>query len=265
MTHEETTTTTAAADDKARYQRFDDLSRFAIAATDETFGGVADVYFDDAAWRLRYLVAETGTWLRGRRTLIAADALGRPDFASLSWPVSLEKAEVERAADVIVDPPVNQQEAGRRHAELAANFLIGPAEGGHPSMMTRADIAKMIGADVEPETKTANDPHLRSMSDMKGYGVHARDAEAIGSACDFLIDPDDWSVTHLVVDTGKWLPGKRVVVATSLIGGIAWDDRRIDVDLDKAKIETSPELESLSNIERAALEPIHLHYGLRGF
>jgi hypothetical protein len=38
-----------------------DLQKLAIEATDGPVGEVTDLYFDDEAWGIRYLVVQTGT------------------------------------------------------------------------------------------------------------------------------------------------------------------------------------------------------------
>lgn len=44
-----------------------DLKGNAIVATDGDIGKVDDFYFDDKSWTIRYLVADTGNWLLGRK------------------------------------------------------------------------------------------------------------------------------------------------------------------------------------------------------
>ena len=44
-----------------------DLEGCAIGATDGTIGAVKDLYFDDEAWVIRYLVVSTGAWLANRK------------------------------------------------------------------------------------------------------------------------------------------------------------------------------------------------------
>ena len=46
------------------------LKGFAIEATDGRLGTVVDFLFDDASWKLRWLVVDCGTWLEGRKVLI---------------------------------------------------------------------------------------------------------------------------------------------------------------------------------------------------
>ena len=48
-----------------------DLLGFSIGATDGIIGTVKDMYFDDAAWVIRYVVVETDAWLSSRRVLIS--------------------------------------------------------------------------------------------------------------------------------------------------------------------------------------------------
>jgi hypothetical protein len=48
-----------------------------LGASDGTIGRVKDFYFDDLNWVVRYLVADTGSWLSGRQVLISPHAFGR--------------------------------------------------------------------------------------------------------------------------------------------------------------------------------------------
>ena len=55
-----------------------DLQGYAIRATDGVIGKVEDMYFDDEAWAIRYLVVDAGNWLSGRKVLISPVAIGHP-------------------------------------------------------------------------------------------------------------------------------------------------------------------------------------------
>lgn len=56
-----------------------ELTGHAIEAADGRIGSVKDVYFDDEHRTVRYLVADTGTWLPGRRVLLPPHAVERVD------------------------------------------------------------------------------------------------------------------------------------------------------------------------------------------
>ena len=47
-----------------------------LGASDGDIGHVKDFYFDDKTWLVRYLVADTGSWLSGRQVLLTSHAFG---------------------------------------------------------------------------------------------------------------------------------------------------------------------------------------------
>ena len=51
------------------------LKGFAIEASDDRIGTVADFLFDDVFWKVRWLVIDCGTWLTGRKVLIHPSAI----------------------------------------------------------------------------------------------------------------------------------------------------------------------------------------------
>ena len=55
-----------------------DLNDYKLGARDGEIGNVKEFYFDDQSWAVRYLVADTGGWLSGRRVLISPYALDPP-------------------------------------------------------------------------------------------------------------------------------------------------------------------------------------------
>jgi len=47
------------------------LEELVIGATDGPIGKVKDLYFDDEAWVVRYVVVDTNRWLGGREVLVS--------------------------------------------------------------------------------------------------------------------------------------------------------------------------------------------------
>jgi uncharacterized protein YrrD len=47
---------------------------YQLESRDGEIGKVKEFYFDDRRWTIRYLVAETGTWLADRQVLISPSA-----------------------------------------------------------------------------------------------------------------------------------------------------------------------------------------------
>jgi len=78
-----------------------------IAAVDGDLGSVADLYFDDLSWTVRYLVVDTGTWLPGRQVLISPLSVREAGDKIL---VALTQAQVKDSPPVESDKPVNRQQ-----------------------------------------------------------------------------------------------------------------------------------------------------------
>ncbi|BBO66112.1 hypothetical protein DSCA_00420 [Desulfosarcina alkanivorans] len=90
---------------------------------------------------------------------------------------------------------------------------------------------------------------LRSVKDIRGYLLKAQDGE-IGKCSDFLIDDKQWVVRYIVVDTMKWLPGRKVLISPISIGDAEALNRRLDVALTKDQIKEAPPLDADAPISR---------------
>jgi hypothetical protein len=107
------------------------------------------------------------------------------------------------------------------------------------------------------------DPHLRSVAEVSGYGIHAIDGD-IGHLDRFLIDDQDWTIRYLVVDTATWWLGKHVLVAPAAIKGISWTERFLRLDLTCYKIKGSPVWDQSGIVDRAYEQLLRIYYGWDG-
>src|SRR5918996_4068109 len=80
-----------------------------LHATDGEIGSVEDFYFDDKGWIIRYLVADTGRWLQGRKVLISPLSLDAVDPDSKKLDVKLTKNQVENSPDIDTHKPISRQ------------------------------------------------------------------------------------------------------------------------------------------------------------
>ena len=81
----------------------------------------------------------------------------------------------------------------------------------------------------------SDEPHLRSAKAIMGLHIQATD-ETTGHVADFVMDDETWAIKYMVVGTGHWLSGKRVMISPSLINRISWDESKVYVNLTKEDI-----------------------------
>jgi uncharacterized protein YrrD len=101
---------------------------------------------------------------------------------------------------------------------------------------------------------------LRSANDILGYKVDAEDG-TVGTVHDFFFDDVYWVVRYLVVDTGTWLSGRRVLVSPLSIEGAHWASRSVSVGLTRDKIREGPGIETDAPVSRQKEAELATYYG----
>ncbi|MEP7341090.1 MAG: PRC-barrel domain-containing protein [Acidobacteriota bacterium] len=99
---------------------------------------------------------------------------------------------------------------------------------------------------------------LRSINDLKGFGIVARDGE-IGSVEQFYFDDERWALRYIVVNTGSWLSGRQVLVSPFSVVSVDRENKRLHVDLTKDQVEKSPEIDIHKPVSRQ-MEASHSDY-----
>ena len=92
--------------------------------------------------------------------------------------------------------------------------------------------------------------------DLRGFDVEARDGK-IGT----VDDRSEVGADHLVVDTGSWIFGKKVVLPVGLVERISFEERRLLVSRSKDEIKNAPDFdEELADDPRYG-EELRAYYG----
>lgn len=107
---------------------------------------------------------------------------------------------------------------------------------------------------------TYRDYESMGATDVTGYKVEALDGE-IGS-----IDEATWDVgsSYLVVDTGPWIFGKKVLLPAGVIDRIDIDDGRVFVSRTKDEIRSAPEFDETTYRDETYRSEIGTYYGQGG-
>ncbi len=104
------------------------------------------------------------------------------------------------------------------------------------------------------------DSVLRSIKELYGSKLAASDGE-IGHVKDFYFDDQNWAVRYLVVDTGSWLPGRKVLISPHAFGSLHQAGKLLQVNLTRKQIEDSPSIESHKPVSRQYEEEYFRYYG----
>ena len=100
----------------------------------------------------------------------------------------------------------------------------------------------------------------QTIKELQGDTVMAADG-TIGLVDDVYFDDERWGVRYFVVDTGGWLPGKRVLVSPASVDGEASGGDQLRVRLTREQVERAPDAESDRPVSRQMELKHAAHFG----
>ena len=237
------------------------LTGYTLDSVDGEIGKGKEFYFDDQHWAIRYLVADTGNWLRDRQVLISPYALVAVINEEQRIKINLTKKQMEESPSLESDKPVSRQFEDAYYGFYGWPMYWGGPYlwGSYPFIMRDPELWK----EYTQDEKTW-DPYLRSTHDVTGYHIQAEDGE-IGHVDDFIIDDETWAIRYLVIDTRNWWPGKKVLVSPQWIKRVSWIESKVFVNLPLEAIKQSPEYTEKTLLTRDYETILHIHYHRHGY
>src|SRR5271156_5389574 len=101
---------------------------------------------------------------------------------------------------------------------------------------------------------------LWNASVINGYSIVASDGR-LGTVSDFLFDDANWLIRWLVVDTGDWLSGRKVLLPTYVLGHLDKEPREFSVALTMQQVKDSPDMDTDRPVSRQIESNICDYYG----
>ena len=83
---------------------------------------------------------------------------------------------------------------------------------------------------------SSSDLHLRSVEAVVGHRVHLLDG-VVGHVEELLVEDADWLIRYIRVDTCKWRPGDKVLLAPCSVREIDWSGRLMRFDVGSCELE----------------------------
>src|SRR5579872_4781669 len=157
-----------------------------LGASDGDIGYVKDFYFDDQNWAIRYLAADTGSWLPGRQVLLSPHSLGRLDQVENILRVNLTRKQIENSPSIALHKPVSRQ-----YEEAYYRYFGWPTYwqgdglwglGDFPILEQPAKLPLIESANSSGSQPSGADAHLRSTQAVNGYHLQTTDGK-IGHVC----------------------------------------------------------------------------------
>jgi hypothetical protein len=96
-----------------------------------------------------------------------------------------------------------------------------------------------------------------SGQDITGFEIEALDGE-IGK-----VDEATWDVgsSYLIVDTGPWIFGRKVMLPAGVVSAVDHDNKRVFVERTKDQIKNAPEFDASRLADMKYREDLDRYYG----
>jgi hypothetical protein len=231
-----------------------------LGSKDSDIGQVKDFYFDDQSWAVRYVVADTGTWLTSRQVLLSPHAFGSLHPAGKVLTVNLTRKQIEDSPAIETHKPVSRQYEEEYHRYYGWPYYwegdgLWGGMRGFPIIEVPAKTLPHGHATAKVPKHERADAHLRSTQAVSGYNLQASDG-IIGHVCDYMMDGQSWAIDQLVIKIGHRFTGKEVQIPVNTVDRISYEDSTVFVNLTKAAVELSPEHRLVPHDAIIPAEPI---------
>jgi hypothetical protein len=269
-----------------------------IHAVDGNMGHVDDFYFDDLDWIVRYMIVRTGSWFAEKQVMLSPSVIREVAWEEEALYVDLTQDQVKESPDLDLEKPVTrEQEMELARYYRWPSYWLGaptgvaatgiPAAGIPPMSIPTTGVPSHIANDITStgisdadvsnreantgETKTEAElrraaqaqglhHYVHGVKEVTGYHIAATDGE-IGHVDDFFIDEENWQIHYLLIDTGNWLPGRKVLISPNWITAIVWEDSEVRVNVAREQVKNSPEYDPRGAVDRRYESDLHMHYG----
>jgi hypothetical protein len=179
----------------------------------------------------------------------------QPEWHNGIFKVNLTKEKVKHSPDIDTKMPVSRQEESKLHDYYihTSYWTEGYSSGGMPVPTDG------YYHDNPTEKKPLVKSHLRSSSKVTGYSIKATDGE-IGKVDDFIIHGGTWQIDFMVVDTGNWLPGKKVLISPKWIKELDWENSAVTIHASMQQVKNSPEYNQAQPVSETHSVQLHNYY-----
>lgn len=224
------------------------LTGYTIKARNGELGKVAEFYFDDETWIIRYMVVETGNWLFNRKVLIPHKALGSVDWDEGIFHVNLTMKQVSDSPDIDSKMTISRAQEIELYSHYSySNYWGEPFYTESASAMVANSIPSAEA--VQMPKKQKKDSHLCSSEKIKGFQIQTHEGMA-GLVADFIVDDVTWMLNFMVISRHNRSQDENMLISPKWIEEIDWIESKVSVNISKETIEQGPGFDPLIPVAR---------------
>jgi uncharacterized protein YrrD len=101
---------------------------------------------------------------------------------------------------------------------------------------------------------------LYGFEKLNGLAAEATDGN-VGKVQDIYFDDHRWAVRYLVVETGSWLAGHKVLISPISVKSIDWEMNVVQVGLTQQQVRASPNIDTDKPVSRQHERDFFDYYG----
>ncbi len=100
---------------------------------------------------------------------------------------------------------------------------------------------------------------LTPTKSLEGFEIRAPEG-VIGTVDDLYFDDQQWHVRYLVIATGTWLNGRKVLISSAALAARQPAVRYFSVDLSFDHVRNGPDIDTAKPVSRQHEEQLHRHF-----
>ena len=104
----------------------------------------------------------------------------------------------------------------------------------------------------------------QNIENLIGFSLGANDGE-IGKVEEFYFDDSTWDIRYIIVKTGGWLFGRKVLIAPQSVQKVDWGKNNFTINLTKEQVKNSPEIDTDKPVSLQQEISLYGHYDWQRF
>lgn len=257
-----------------------ELTKLEIYSLDGKAGRINDSLFDRKDWSVKYIVDKTK--VLGKEIAISPEAITDIDWNNKKLFLKYSNEQIRQSPATntkkLLEPTrkaFRQERIMIFHYDWVMNrediinkeYAGAPEEAGSAVISDSGDYTKHNSAERARYVVQDDEhgmPSLQSTEKSVGLKISTKSG-ALGCVEDFIVDDGDWLIQFMIIDTQKYLNGKRVLVVPEAISWISWKQKHISIDLEKEKLAGCPNFNMMLPLVDADKSMLFEQYECRQF